>query len=112
MAFPFMTVQTNNIFLPSKLNTRLRVRWALEAALRALLMAYGLVLAGAAGAADEAQDRCNSADLFLHNAMVYTVDAVNSEHEAVVIDDGRFVYVGTYVEAMKHWCGAKRVIDL
>ena len=112
MAFPFMTVQTNNIFLPSKLNTRLRVRWALEAALRALLMACGLVLAGAAGAADEAQDRCNSADLFLHNAMVYTVDAVNSEHEAVVIDDGRFVYVGTYVEAMKHWCGAKRVIDL
>ena len=112
MAFPFMTVQTNNIFLPSKLNTRLRVRWALEAALRALLMACGLALAGAAGAADEAQDRCNSADLFLYNAMVYTVDAVNSEHEAVVIDDGRFVYVGTYVEAMTHWCGAKRVIDL
>ena len=77
-----------------------------------LLMACGLLLAGAAGAADEAQDRCNSADIFLHNAMVYSVDAVNSEHEAVVIDDGRFVYVGTYVEAMKHWCGAKRVIDL
>lgn len=75
-------------------------------------MACGLVLAGAAGAADKAQDRCNSADLLLHNAMVYTVDAVNSEHEAVVIDGGRFVYVGTYVEAMKHWCGAKRVIDL
>mgnify|MGYP003332982446 FL=1 len=75
-------------------------------------MACGFVLAGAAGAADEAQHRCNSADLLLHNAMVYTADAVNSQHEAVVIDDGRFVYVGTYVEAMKHWCGAARVIDL
>jgi len=37
----------------------------------------------------------NPADLVLRDAMVYTVDSANPRAEAVVIDDGRIVYVGT-----------------
>ena len=46
-------------------------------------------------AGTELLDTCRTADLLLHNAVVYTADESNSTHQALVIDDGRFVFVGT-----------------
>ena len=63
---------------------------------------------------------CLSADLLLHNAVVYTptedsVGASDSkivQHEAVAVKDGSFVFVGSNSEAGAWKCGASRVIDL
>ena len=40
-------------------------------------------------------DAANPADLVLRDAVVYTVDSARPRAEAVVIDEGRIVYVGT-----------------
>ena len=45
-------------------------------------------------AGTELLETCRTADLLLHNAVVYTADESNSTHQALVIDDGRFVFVG------------------
>ena len=58
------------------------------------------------------QETCRTADLLLHNAVIYTADEFNSTHQALVIDDGRFVFVGTDEAAKEGWCDTARVIDL
>ena len=58
------------------------------------------------------QETCRTADLLLHNAVIYTADEFNSTHQALVIDDGRFVFVGTDEAAKENWCNAARTIDL
>ena len=63
-------------------------------------------------AAEELQQTCRTADLLLHNAVVYTADESNSTHQALVIDDGRFVFVGADEVAKEGWCDTARVIDL
>ena len=63
-------------------------------------------------AAGELQVTCRAADLLLHNAVVYTADEFNSTHQALVIDDGRFVFVGADEVAKEGWCDTARVIDL
>ena len=62
--------------------------------------------------AGELQVTCRAADLLLHNAVVYTADEFNSTHQALVIDDGRFVFVGADEVAKEGWCDTARVIDL
>ena len=62
--------------------------------------------------AGELQVTCRAADLLLHNAVVYTADESNSTHQALVIDDGRFVFVGADEVAKEGWCDTARVIDL
>jgi predicted amidohydrolase YtcJ len=47
------------------------------------------------GAAACRNEPAQPADLVLYNAIVYTVDSVRPRAEAVVIDSGRIVYVGT-----------------
>ncbi|MGH7678978.1 MAG: amidohydrolase [Gemmatimonadaceae bacterium] len=44
----------------------------------------------------------NPADLVLRDAVVYTVDSTKPRAEAVVIDDGRIVYVGTSDSAQSY----------
>ena len=63
-------------------------------------------------AAEELQKTCRTADLLLHNAVVYTADEFNSTHQALVIDDRRFVFVGADEVAKEGWCDTARVIDL
>ena len=63
-------------------------------------------------AAEELQQTCRTADLLLHNAVVYTANEFNSTHQALVIDDGRFVFVGAGEVAKEGWCDTARVIDL
>ena len=53
-----------------------------------------------------------SADLILHNGVIYTVDKNNSTVQAVAIKDGKFVAVGFNAEAMKLRGPSTRVIDL
>ena len=62
--------------------------------------------------AGDLQVTCRAADLLLHNAVVYTADEFNSTHQALVIDDGRFVFVGADEVAKEGWCDTARVIDL
>ena len=63
-------------------------------------------------AAGELRETCRTADLLLHNAVVYTADEFNSTHQALVIDDGRFVFVGSDEVAKEGWCDAALAIDL
>ncbi len=63
-------------------------------------------------AAEELQETCRPADLVLHNAVVYTADEFNSTHQALVIDNGRFVFVGADEVVKEGWCDTARVIDL
>jgi predicted amidohydrolase YtcJ len=76
-----------------------------------MLVMFGFVT-GARTVGAEEQRVCRPADLLLHNAIVYTADALHSQHEAVVIDDGRFVFVGSNGEAAALGCGAERIVDL
>ena len=53
-----------------------------------------------------------SADLILHNGVIYTVDKNNSTAQAIAIKDGKFVAVGSNTEVMKFRGPSTRVIDL
>ena len=77
------------------------------------LMAVSLTMMISMNAARaDVQETCRTADLLLHNAVIYTADEFNSTHQALVIDDGRFVFVGTDEAAKDDWCNAARAIDL
>lgn len=54
-------------------------------------------------AGTELLETCRTADLLLHNAIVYTADESCSTHQALVIDDGRFVFVGADEAATAGW---------
>lgn len=53
-----------------------------------------------------------SADLILHNGVIYTVNKNNSTAQAVAIKDGKFIAVGSNTAAMKLRGPSTRVIDL
>ena len=53
-----------------------------------------------------------SADLILHNGVIYTVDKDNSIAQAVAIKDGKFIAVGSNAAALKLRGPSTRVIDL
>jgi hypothetical protein len=58
------------------------------------------------------QGNCPPADLVLRNGAIYTMDAARTWAEAVAIDDGRIVYVGTE-DGLKPWQGARtKLLDL
>jgi predicted amidohydrolase YtcJ len=71
-----------------------------------------VLTAASSNLAAHIESGCQRADLLLHNGIIYTADAGNSEHQALVINDGRFVFVGTDELAEQLWCDAERVIDL
>ena len=79
--------------------------------LACLVILCGFETASSTVVAEE-QKVCRPADLLLHNAVVYTADALNSQHEALIIDNGRFVFVGTNREAATLGCGTERAVDL
>ena len=80
--------------------------------MKALIPALWCCLSAANSFADTEGGCCRTADLLLHNAVVYTAYESNSTHQALVINDGRFVFVGANEAATGGWCDAARVIDL
>ncbi len=56
--------------------------------------------------------RDKTADLILHNGIIWTVDSKNSTAQAVAITDGRFAVVGSNEAALKLRGPDTRVIDL
>jgi predicted amidohydrolase YtcJ len=89
---------------PKRISTLIRLNFSFITTLA--------LTAGAAAAAAGIDGGCKHADLLLHSGTVYTADTHNSKHEAVVINGGRFVFIGTDQAAKQGWCDAERVIDL
>ena len=56
--------------------------------------------------------KAQTADLILHNGIVWTVDSKSSTAEAVAIKDGKFVVVGSNAAALKLRGPSTQVIDL
>ncbi len=56
--------------------------------------------------------KAQTADLILHNGIVWTVDSKSSTAQAVAIRDGKFVVVGSNADAFKLRGPSTRVIDL
>lgn len=75
---------------------------------RAAVPVAVLLLATACGGRPPADP---PADLVLHNAHIYTVDAARPRAEAVAIRDGRFVFVGDNAGALALRGADTRVID-
>lgn len=71
-----------------------------------------LVLASTTGTQAQAAAPQEPAELILHNAIVWTVDANQPTAEAVAIRDGRIVFVGDNQEAMEMRGPNSRVMDL
>ena len=71
-----------------------------------------VLTAASSNLAADVESGCQRADLLLHNGIIYSADAGNSKHQALVINDGRFVFLGTDKLAEQLWCDAERVIDL
>jgi len=59
-----------------------------------------------------AQQPSQSADIILHNGVIWTVDEKNPTAEAVAIKDGKFIAVGSNSTALKLRGPNTRVIDL
>jgi predicted amidohydrolase YtcJ len=98
----FYLFWVRDFFRPVSLMTRLST---LLPSTLALMVATGNVAAnGEVG--------CQRADMLLHSGTIHTADADNSIHHALVINDGRFVFVGTNELAEQLWCDTERVIDL
>ncbi len=58
------------------------------------------------------QNNCPPADLVLHHGAIYTMSAARTWAEAVAIDNGRIVYVGTE-DGIKPWLGSRtKRVDL
>src|SRR3546814_15053184 len=71
-----------------------------------------LVLAIAGGAAPLAAQQRASADMILTNARVYTVEARQPWAEAVAIQDGRIVAVGSEAQVGTLRTAATRAVDV
>src|SRR3546814_5329054 len=71
-----------------------------------------LVLAIAGGAAPLAAQQRASADMILTNARVYTVEARQPWAEAVAIQDGRIVAVGSEAQVGTLRTAATRVVEV
>ena len=74
------------------------------------LVAPVIALIGACGEAPAPGP--TGADTVFINGRIYTVDAGRSWAEAVAVDDGRIVYVGTTAGADAHIGGESKVVDL
>ena len=99
----------NNIFFA--LDTFLRLGSMLMR-LSSLCLTTLVLAAAASNVAADVESGCQRADLLLRSGTIYTADAGNSKHQALVINDGRFVFVGTDELAEQLWCDSERVIDL
>jgi predicted amidohydrolase YtcJ len=81
-----------------------------------IALAVALVCLGAVPAAASAhhhhKHKCKYADVVLKNGFVYTVDRCGTTAQAVAVDDGRIVYVGSTKHAKRYVGPATQVIDL
>ena len=57
-------------------------------------------------------ERCEAADLVLHNTTVYTANDAQWTVEAVASKDGRIVFVGSNADAQRYMCGSASVMDM
>jgi predicted amidohydrolase YtcJ len=57
-------------------------------------------------------ERCEAADLVLHNTTVYTANDAQWAVEAVASKDGRIVFVGSNADAQRYMCGSANVMDM
>lgn len=71
-----------------------------------------LALAGLLSACSKPQNPAAGADAVYQNGRIYTVDAARSWAEAVAIQGGRIVYVGSNQGAKAHTGSKTRVVDL
>jgi len=58
------------------------------------------------------KDKSGYADLVLKNGIIYTVDSSSSKAEAVAVKEGKIIYVGSNLGAIKHIGESTKVIDL
>jgi predicted amidohydrolase YtcJ len=80
--------------------------------LRVLLPAAALVLAAPAAAQGPQSGRANPADLVFWGGPIHTASDIRPSAEAVAVDDGRIVYVGSRAGAQA-WVGrGTRTVDL
>ena len=56
--------------------------------------------------------KIKKADIIFKGGTIYTVDENNPNVEAVVVRDGKIVFVGSAEESMKYKCIKTKVIDL
>lgn len=75
---------------------------------KSVLPLVALLIAAACGPARSADP---PADLVVHNARIYTVDAAQPRAEAVAVREGRFVFVGDNAGALARRGPSTRVID-
>ena len=76
-------------------------------------IAFGaLLMLAAAGCGKAPAPQAPGADTVFINGRIYTVDADRSWAEAVAIEDGKIVYVGTTAGADAHIGGESKVVDL
>ena len=73
---------------------------------------FALLLAVLFFATTPQTERSQTADLILHNGVIWTVDEKNPTAQAVAIKDGKFVVVGSNTSALKLRGPNTRVIDL
>ena len=74
--------------------------------MRATTLFLGLIASCVVAAAPPA------ADLIVHDARIYTVDATHPVVQALVVRDGRVVFVGSTREAMTFRAAKTQVLDL
>ncbi len=76
-----------------------------------LLVALAIVSSGACHVSAQAPRVSGTADLIVHNAVVYTVAEAAPRAEAVAIAGDRLIYVGSNAEALARRGPATKVID-
>ena len=76
-----------------------------------LLVALALLSCGACGVSAQPAPVADPADLIVHHAVVYTVDAAAPRAEAVAVRGDRIAYIGTDAGALALKGPATRVVD-
>src|SRR5689334_2387697 len=76
-----------------------------------LLVALALLSCGACGVSAQPAPVTDAADLIVHHAVVYTVEATAPRAQAVAVRGDRIVYVGTDAGALALKGPATRVVD-
>ena len=90
----FMVSLTFHTLLDRHLRSRGLGRLVASKMVGPLAVSFSMITTMNAGGT-EVQETCRTADVLLYNAVVHTADESNSTHQALVIDAGRFVFVGT-----------------
>jgi predicted amidohydrolase YtcJ len=82
-----------------------RARWRLAVGIAAAVAAL-------AGCLADQNDHAEIADTVYRNGHVLTMDAADSEHQAIAIRGGKIVFVGSDAEVAKHIGADTEVVDL